>query len=362
MRTSRSIHAKPTKLFAAFCGAALILAAGCSSSGTSKAAAGPPATLAPLPTASGPSGAPASAPAGCPVAQQPAGAAATQITSWVDPRPCDWAQSFPNFAPPQTGDGSLAAVQKNGVLTICAEEDIKPIVYRDPATGTTTGFEVDIVNDVAKTLGIGSIKYIDIPFASYIPALQAHKCDIVMGGIAITSQRAQAPAIRYAGPYFRYADVVVVKKSSPYQSVNDLAGKSFASVAGSVEDTEIKNYQKTLGDGTKVREYTQISSTYLAVANGTDDALVDGNATWPLHPQASQLRALPGLVAPPEDANSPYFSGSGAIITAKSANDLNVGIAVALGQLVKDGTINSVLAKWNLSDPNATTFVRPGIS
>jgi ABC-type amino acid transport substrate-binding protein len=96
------------------------------------------------------------------------------------------------------------------------------------------------------------------------------------------------------------------------------------------------------------------------VAEGLADALVDGNATWPLHPQAPQLRALPGLVSPPTDAGSPYFAGSGAIITRRSDSDLNVAIAVALNQLATNGTLKTVLTKWHLYGPGVTDFIRVG--
>ena len=73
----------------------------------------------------------AAAPTGCQVDKPPAGADKTTIKSWIDPRPCDWAQKFPLFAPPATGDGSLERVQNAGNLTICAETDQPPGVYAD---------------------------------------------------------------------------------------------------------------------------------------------------------------------------------------------------------------------------------------
>lgn len=181
-----------------------------------------------------------------------------------------------------------------------------------------------------------------------------------MGGIAITSERAAAPSIKYAGAYFRYADVIVVKKDTNYQSSADLAGKTFASVSGSVEDAAIKALQQKLGNDTKVKEYTEITSTYIAVANGTDDALVDLNATWSQHPQASVLRALPGLVTAPDDVKNPYAPGSGAVITRSADGDLNVAVAVALNQLVDTGDVKTILTKWNLYSDGVTDFIKSG--
>jgi ABC-type amino acid transport substrate-binding protein len=354
----------------------ILVVAGCSSSGsspsTSAAASANPTTppvsaAPPSPAASAPSasasGATASssaaAVAGCPIATPPAGSDKTSISTWVDPRPCAWAQTYPAFAAATVGDGSLQRLQSKGEIKVCAETDIKPIVYADPKTGTVTGFEPEILQELAKRLGIAKVTFVNIPFVSYIPALQAHKCDIVMGGIAVTSERSKAPGIKYAFPYFRFADVIIVKADSPYQKVEDLTGKKFASITGSIEDTITKQIVDRLGGGTSVQEYTAIDNAYTAVLNDTDQAFIDLGATFKLHPSGDKLRALPGLLAGPTDPASPYYPSSGAPITASADGDINAAFAAGVESMIQDGSLQQILTKWGIYQSGITDFIRP---
>src|SRR5579871_4524824 len=139
----------------------------------------------------------------------PAGAENTKITDWTDPRPAKWTDSFPLFAPVKTGDGSLLNAQKNG-LSICAELDTRPWGFTDPTTGQMQGIEIDMENYLADQLGISQVNHVDIPWASGIPAVQGGQCDLFANALAIRSDRAKAPGIRYTTPYFLIYDVITV--------------------------------------------------------------------------------------------------------------------------------------------------------
>ena len=232
-------------------------------------------------------------------------------------------------------------------------------LYTSTKTGAIVGFEPDIIHVVSTELGIKTVKYVNIPFVSYIPALQAHKCDIVMGGIAITTQRAKAPGIEYTFPYFRYTDVVIVKATSPYHAVSQLRDKKIAAVTSSVEAIEAQDLATKLGDGTSTQLYSSVAAPYLAVLNGTDAALIDLLATYRLHPSGNQFRALPGLVVAPVDKGDPYYPSSGAIITTTGEGSLNSAISVALGGMIQSGSLAAILKKWNIYQPGVTSFIRP---
>jgi ABC-type amino acid transport substrate-binding protein len=232
-------------------------------------------------------------------------------------------------------------------------------VYADPKSGTVTGFEPEILQELTKRLGIAKTTYVNIPFVSYIPALQAHKCDFVMGGIAVTGERSKAPSIRYAFPYIRFVDVIVVRADSPYEKVEDLKGKKFASLTGTIEDTLTKQIVTTLGAGTSIQEYTVLANVPLAVLNGTDQAFIDLAILLKLHPNADKLRALPGLLAGPNDPASPYYPASAAPITTTADGDLNTALAVGIESMIQDGTLERILTKWGVFQPGITDVIRP---
>src|SRR5438445_8798749 len=133
---------------------------------------------------------------------KPAGADKTKITDWSDPRPGAWTGKYPLFGPVNVGDGSLKRVQGAGTLKICADNDSVPSVYLDPKTKQLIGFEVEMANYLAPVLGVGKVEWVDTQWPALIPSLQANKCDIISDGLAIRSDRAKAPGVRFTTPYF----------------------------------------------------------------------------------------------------------------------------------------------------------------
>jgi ABC-type amino acid transport substrate-binding protein len=294
---------------------------------------------------------------GCEMAKPPAGAAKTTIKSWVDPRPCNWAQKYPLFAPPSTGDGSLERVQSVGQLTICAETDQPPGVYKDPTTGKLIGYEPDILQNLVERLGIKKYFYVEVQFPNYIPAIQAKKCDAVVGVIGITSQRAQAPGMRYTWPYLVEGDRVIVLKDSSYQHISDLKGKKIAVVPGSVEDLEAKQIVADLGGGTAVAEFPSDAIAYTALFSNLADAVIDVSLALIQRPDASKLRQLPEPPPAPPDSTSPFNRLSVAAITASTDNDLNVAMSIALEEMKDDGTLQKIFTANKSYVPGGLNYV-----
>ena len=314
------------------------------------------AQAAPTPSSSAASG--ASVIAGCKVTKLPAGAAETTIKSWVDPRPCNWVQKYPLFAPPPTGDGSLQRVQKSGDLSICAETDQPPGVYVDPTTGKKIGYEPEILQRLIKILGIKKYSYVEVPFPDYIPAIQAKRCDATMGVIGITSQRAKAPGIRYTWPYLVQGDRVIVLKDSPYHHISDLKGHTFAQSPGSVEDLEAKRLATIFGGGTTVLEFPSDALNYTALFEHRADAVIDVALALIQRPDASKLRQLPEPPPVPPDPTVPYARLSLAAITTSADSDLNVAMSIAFEKLKEDGTLQKIFTANKSYLPGVLNYVK----
>jgi ABC-type amino acid transport substrate-binding protein len=298
---------------------------------------------------------------GCEVAKPPAGAAKTTVKSWSDPRPCDWAQKYPLFAPPASGDGSLQRVQDAGGLTICAETDQPPGVYSDPTTGKRMGYEPDILENLVERLGIKKYSYVEVQFPNYIPAIQAKKCDAVVGVIGITSQRAQAPGMRYTWPYLVEGDRVIVLKDSSYQHISDLKGQKIAVVPGSVEDLEAKQIVADLGGGTAIAEFPSDAIAYTAMFSKQAAAVIDVSLALIQRPDAAKLRQLPDPPPAPPDSTSPYNRLSVAAITAASDNDLNIAMSIALEDMKEDGTLQKIFTTNKSYLPGVLDYVSSNI-
>jgi polar amino acid transport system substrate-binding protein len=304
---------------------------------------------------------------------KPAGADKTTITNWTDPRPASWSTKYPYFAPVKIGDGSLKRVQDAGKLVICSELDIPPITYTDPKTNQVVGYEVDTAKAMIKDLGIADISYVNIPFASLIPALQASNCDIAMETISIKSTRASAPGVKFTVPYIDAPyDSLNVRADSGISGLSDLKGKAVATQAGTVDEANLQQEIAKIGGGVTVRSFTGTSQCFLALTNKTVDGcwLSVGASKQALaqYPQVISLPTRYTINAKDPAAESkvnPYHYAAEAILTRSADGDLNLALSIELNAIRTSGREGEILTKWKQSQDAPPTdasfdFVNPG--
>ncbi|WP_438485155.1 transporter substrate-binding domain-containing protein [Streptomyces sp. S186] len=85
----------------------------------------------------------------------------------------------------------LDAVPHRGVLRVCTTGDYRPFSYRDPATGSYRGVDIDMARDLAKSLD-ATPRYVPTTWSGLVGDLTAGRCDIGMGGVSITLARARS--------------------------------------------------------------------------------------------------------------------------------------------------------------------------
>ena len=129
-------------------------------------------------------------------------------------------------------DTSLAAIEEEERLVVVTRNS--PTTYYLGRDGTEEGFEVDLVQSFAATLGQG----IDVEFLAVdtVPeifeAVTNGSAHIAAAGLTVTPERNDA--YRFAPSYDRVRQIVVCRKdASPPKSAADLVGRSMAVTTGS---------------------------------------------------------------------------------------------------------------------------------
>jgi len=84
-----------------------------------------------------------------------------------------------------------ARIQAGGVLTIATNPNYAPITYKDPATNTLTGVDIELGEAIAGRLGL-KVVWEEIAFAQMLPSLQTGRVDMVMAGMGDTKARQEA--------------------------------------------------------------------------------------------------------------------------------------------------------------------------
>ncbi|WP_030984200.1 transporter substrate-binding domain-containing protein [Streptomyces sp. NRRL S-1813] len=86
---------------------------------------------------------------------------------------------------------ALDAVPRRGVLRVCTTGDYRPFSHRDPKTGTYSGVDIKMAEDLAKSLD-ATPRYVATTWAELVGDLSAGRCDIAMGGVSVTLPRARS--------------------------------------------------------------------------------------------------------------------------------------------------------------------------
>ncbi|MEE1804796.1 MULTISPECIES: transporter substrate-binding domain-containing protein [unclassified Streptomyces] len=91
----------------------------------------------------------------------------------------------------QHGAGTLLdTVPERGTLRVCTTGDYRPFSYRDPATGSYTGIDIDMAENLATGLGVRP-DFVATTWAELMDDFTAGRCDMAMGGISVTLARAR---------------------------------------------------------------------------------------------------------------------------------------------------------------------------
>ncbi len=83
---------------------------------------------------------------------------------------------------------SLAAIRESGVLRVGTAGDYQPMSYLDPATGTYVGFDAQLAEDLAASLGV-KVEYVETSWPTLMDDTLACKFDVAICGITVTDAR-----------------------------------------------------------------------------------------------------------------------------------------------------------------------------
>jgi polar amino acid transport system substrate-binding protein len=128
----------------------------------------------------------------------------------------------------------MAQIQRQGHLTAGVNTGALGFGYYNPINGEIEGFEIDLVNELAKAI-FGTAKHhvqlIALTVTQREPFVEHGKVDIVVDVATMTCARAKH--VDFSSAYYDAKQQVLVPSHSPANSIGDLAGKRVCASAGS---------------------------------------------------------------------------------------------------------------------------------
>lgn len=247
------------------------------------------------------------------------------------------------------GAGSeLAASQKpdfvsEGVLKVCTSGEFPPMEYYEtPGDKELVGFEVDVINAIAKGWG-AKAEFVVGDFKGLLPSLDSKRCDLVASGILITPARLE----KYDGiPYFGSHVVMVTAANDADTKIPaDVSGKVMAIEAGTSYEKMVADLNAELEAAGKAPVQVQ---TYPS-ASGVIEQILVGRATATITQDttaAYRMLQVSGRLSIPYTYDQSENYG---IYLRKSAGDRQM-LKEALEALQASGEMKTLLQKWSLPE------------
>lgn len=129
----------------------------------------------------------------------------------------------------------LDAIKQQQTIRVGVKVDAPPFGFA-LGQGIYAGFEIDIIEAVAREMGIASLTYVPVTSSERVEAITSGKVDLVIANMTITQSRDQD--VDYSVPYFQDGQLLLVKGDSDIESYLDLVDKPVACLEGS---TSAKN-------------------------------------------------------------------------------------------------------------------------
>lgn len=239
------------------------------------------------------------------------------------------------------GAGRQVVSPVKGSFKYCNNPTYPPMESKT-TSGKPVGFDIDMARAIGKLWRAKAV-FVSTTFPGLLPALAAHKCNMVNSGMFITPDRtAKFPAV----PYMRTHRALIVKAGNPknIKSPNDLSGKKVAVQAG----TKYEQYLMDLNDKFKaagkaqmnLSRYSGDTDAIKPVLMGRADALLTQDIDG-----AYQKRQHPGKLAiaylfPATDTFGIYYR--------KSDAKLGKALRSAIATLKKNGTLKKLAIKHQI--------------
>lgn len=228
----------------------------------------------------------------------------------------------------------LADIQKKGQLVVGVLGTDEPATFIDPKTREIIGYEVDLVNAIAKKIGVKPVLK-QIAVAARIPELQQGHVDLVAAGL--THNKEREAQIDFSLTTFVTGQKAIVKKDSGITAVPQLSGKKVLTIRGGTQEPNIKKAVP----GAEVVTFDTSQQAFQALQQGKGVGYVDDEAALlnsyaKLGPQKAQYVVLPQNLS----------TEALAIGIRKGETGLKAVVDDTLRELEKSGEAEKIFFKW----------------
>ncbi|MCC7319901.1 MAG: amino acid ABC transporter substrate-binding protein [Rubellimicrobium sp.] len=198
--------------------------------------------------------------------------------------------------------------------------------------GSFEGFEVDIVNEIARRMGTTTaIEGMD--FRALFVASASGRVDMVISSLTITAERLESQS--FTQPYIEGALGIGVREGSDIASVEDLRGRTVGSVATSFPEQWLQERAEEIGYA-DYKSYDTTANMLTDLQTGRIDAVVNDVVGL-----RYAFRQMQGLSVATEIVTGEWF----AIMMPKDSPLLEQANQI-ISDMKADGTMAEIYERW----------------
>ena len=202
------------------------------------------------------------------------------------------------FATVANAESRLETIKKNGELRVGTTGDFDPMSMKDPATNEYKGFDIDVMKELAKDLGV-KVKFVPAEWKTIVAGITANRYDI---STSVTKTAKRAEVVGFTETYFKYGTVPLVlkknlKKFPTWDSLNNKK-VTIATTLGTSQEEKAKEFFPK----SKLKSIEAPARDFQEVLAGR----ADGNITSSLEANKLVIK-YPQLAIVPDGGKNPAF-------------------------------------------------------
>ena len=139
-------------------------------------------------------------------------------------------------------ESNLNKILSSGELRVGTTGDWDPMTVKDPATNKYKGFDIDVMNELAKDMGV-KVKFVAAEWKTIVSGITSDRYDI---STSVTKTPKRAEVAGFTDTYYKYGTVPLVlkknlKKFSTWDSLNN-ENVTIATTLGTSQEEKAKEF------------------------------------------------------------------------------------------------------------------------
>ncbi|MDT0447180.1 transporter substrate-binding domain-containing protein [Streptomyces johnsoniae] len=237
---------------------------------------------------------------------------------------------------PPEPETALERVQERGVLRVCTTGDYRPFSHLDPHTGEYEGIDVDMARDLAGSLAVEA-DFVPTTWGSLLADLTGGACDISMGGVSVTLDRAREAY--YSLPYLTDGKSPIARcaDADRYRTLEDI-DRPGVRVIVNPGGTNEQFVQEHIDRATVVVHQDNVTIFEEIIAGRADVMITDGSETRYQSAQHPELCAT--------NPDEPFTFAEKGYLLPQGEEEFQEYVDQWLHLALNDGTYAGHAADW----------------